>query len=76
MLLPDSIHPQNSVYYTGAVLLDTLQHSGGAMSITDLFVIMKQKSNMSFKLFLLSLDWLYLIKAATVNEKGEVVLCS
>lgn len=75
MLLPDSIHPQNSVYYTGAVLLDTLQQSG-AMSITDLFVIIKQKNNMSFKLFLLSLDWLYLIKAAIVNEKGEVVLCS
>ncbi|MBR1786799.1 MAG: hypothetical protein IJ756_06545 [Paludibacteraceae bacterium] len=75
MLLPDSIHPQNSVYYTGAVLLDTLQQSG-AMSITDLFVIIKQKNNMSFKPFLLSLDWLYLIKAAIVNEKGEVVLCS
>lgn len=75
MLLPDSIHPQNSIYYTGAVLLDTLQQNG-AMSITDLFVIITQKSKMSFKLFLLSLDWLYLIKAATVNEKGEVVLCS
>lgn len=75
MLLPDSIHPQNCVYYTGAVLLNILQQSG-AMSVTDLFVIIKQKSNMSFKLFILSLDWLYLIKAATVNEKGKVVLCS
>ena len=65
MLLPDSIHPQYSVYYIGALLLQILQQKG-TMSVADL----------SFKLYLLSLDWLYLINAAQINNKGDIVLCS
>lgn len=75
MLLPDSIHPKYSVYYTGAMVLQVIQQKG-MISIADLFVQMKQEHNMSFKLLLLSLDWLYLIHAASINEKGEICLCS
>lgn len=75
MLLPDSIHPKHSVYYTGAMVLQVIQQKG-MITIADLFVLMKQKHDMSFNLLLLSLDWLYLIHAASINEKGEVCLCS
>ncbi len=75
MLLPDSIHPRHSIYYTGAMVLQVIQQKG-MISIADLFVQMKQEHDMSFKLLLLSLDWLYLIHAASINEKGEVYLCS
>lgn len=75
MLLPDSIHPKHSVYYTGALVLQTLQKNG-CMLLTDLFVEMKRSNDMSFRLLTLTLDWLYLINAAVINEKGEVSLCS
>ena len=75
MLLPDSIHPKYSVYYTGALLLQKLQQNG-VMSVIDLFVATKKDSDISFRLFLLSLDWLYLINAAQVNSKGDIALCS
>lgn len=75
MLLPDSIHPRHSIYYTGAMILQVIQQNE-MITIADLFVQMKQEHDMSFKLLLLSLDWLYLIHAASINEKGEVRLCS
>ena len=75
MLLPDSIHPKHSVYYTGAIVLQTL-HRCGAMSFVDLFVEMKKSNDMSFRLLTITLDWLYLINAAVLNEKGEITLCS
>ena len=75
MLLPDTIHPKYSVYYLGALLLKRLQQNG-SMSVADLYVTTKKESDMSFKLYLLSLDWLYLINVAKVNQNGEVVLGS
>lgn len=75
MLLPDSIHPKHSVYYTGAIVLQTL-HRSGTMKFVDLFVEMKKSNDMSLRLFTITLDWLYLINAAIINEKGEISLCS
>ena len=75
MLLPDSIHPKHSVYYTGVIVLQTL-HRCGTMSFIDLFVETKKSNDMSFRLFTITLDWLYLINAAVLNDKGEVALCS
>lgn len=75
MLLPDSIHPKHSVYYTGAIVLKTL-HRCGAMSFIDLYVEMKKSNDLSFRLLIITLDWLYLINATVLNEKGEITLCS
>lgn len=75
MLLPDSIHPKYSVYYTGALLLKKLQQTG-TMSVADLYLAAKEENDMSFKLYMLSLDWLYLINAAQINTEGDIVLCS
>ena len=75
MLLPDSIHPKYSVYYTGALLLKKLQQTG-TMSVADLYVAVKEENDMSCKLYMLSLDWLYLINAAQINNEGDIVLCS
>ncbi|WP_448218829.1 ABC-three component system middle component 6 [Endozoicomonas sp. 2B-B] len=74
MLLPNDIHPENSIYYNGAVVLKTLQESG-KMDLLELYEKAKNFSEMSFPLFILCLDWLYLIDAAVLNY-GEVELCS
>lgn len=75
MLLPDNIHPENSVYYNGAYILQSLQMQGKQ----DLFILyqnVKTIREISFSLFVLCLDWLYLLDVAVLNDKGEVELCS
>lgn len=75
MLLPDNIHPELSIYYNGAIVLEELQ-ANPIQQVMDLYQRSKNKNQMSFSTFVLSLDWLYLIEVAKLNEKGEVELCS
>ena len=74
MILPDNIHPEDCIYYNGSIVLDIIQHNK-RMSITDLFARVREKKNLSYSMFLLCLDWLFLIDAVLVNE-GTVSLCS
>lgn len=73
MLLPDNIHPKNCAYYNGAIVLSVLQKNND-MELLELYSLVKQVQNMSFSLFILSLDWLYLIDTASL-EQGKVRLC-
>jgi hypothetical protein len=75
MLLPDNIHPELSIYYNGALVLDELRHKN-CQSILQLFAKTKAKTDMSFSTFILCLDWLYLIDIAKINEKGDIEICS
>jgi len=74
MLLPDNIHPSNSLYYNGALVLQVLQQNG-KLEMLELFQHVRAVKNMSFPVFVLCLDWLYLISVAELNE-GRVALCS
>jgi hypothetical protein len=75
MLLPDNIHPENSIYYNGAIVLELIQQSK-CIELTELYILVKEKKNMSYPVLILCLDWLYLLNAAVINKKGEVCLCS
>lgn len=75
MLLPDNIHPENSIYYNGAFVLQVLQEKRN-LNLLDLFQNVKNKKSMTFQIFILCLDWLYLLDIAKLNKKGEVELCS
>ena len=74
MLLPDNIHPELSIYYNGAFVLEELKKMDN-QTIMDLYQNVKVKNEMSFPAFMLCLDWLYLIEAARMNEKGYIQLC-
>lgn len=75
MLLPDSIHPKDSIYYNGAIILRTLQDLKSS-TVVQLYSKIRMQHEMTFPVMLLSLDWLYLINVAVVNKKGEIELCS
>jgi hypothetical protein len=75
MLLPDNIHPDNTIYYNGAFVLQVLQ-AQSCKNIFELYEIVKQKHNMTFSVFVLCLDWLYLLGVASLNSDGEIELCS
>lgn len=73
MLLPDNIQPELSIYYNGSLVLEELKKEDN-QTILLLYNSLKA-TGMSFATFLLCLDWLYLIDAAKVDEKGCVSLC-
>lgn len=75
MLLPDNIHPENSIYYNGAFVIDSLKQDQ-KFNLLDLYQEVKAKRSMSFSVFILCLDWLYLIDVARINNLGEIELCS
>lgn len=74
MLLPDTIHPEQSLYYNGALVLQELKLNN-QQRIFDLYQKIKETTDMSFVLFSLSLDWLYLINMIGINEEGSIQLC-
>ena len=73
MLLPENVHPENSIYYNGAIVLDVLLKNEN-IEMLDLFQKVSEVQSMSFPIFILCLDWLYLIDAAKLSNK-KVVLC-
>lgn len=75
MLLPDNIHPENSIYYNGAFVLESLKKDR-SFKMLDLYQEVKRKRSMTFSVFILCLDWLYLLDVANINTKGEIELCS
>lgn len=74
MLLPDNIYPENSIYFNGAIVLQSLQDKD-QLDIFELYHKTKNVKDMSFPIFILCLDWLYLINAAEIKNK-KVTLCS
>ncbi|WP_025729850.1 ABC-three component system middle component 6 [Atopobacter phocae] len=74
MLLPDNIHPEHSIYYNGAVILTELEKKT-EQKLLELYFNVKKSNDMSFSVFVLSLDWLYLIQSAQICEKGVVRKC-
>lgn len=75
MLLPDNIHPENSIYYNGAFVIESLKKDS-SYKMLDLYQEVKLKKQMTFSVFILCLDWLYLLDVAKLNHKGEIELCS
>ena len=74
MLLPDSIHPELSIYYNGYIVLKELKKEN-KQKLVDLYQKVKKNNNMSFQIFVLSLDWLYLLNVVKIDRNGEVNLC-
>ena len=74
MLLPDNIHPERSVYFNGAFVLQTLQESG-SMRFLDLYEQTNKRQPMSMHIFILCLDWLFLLSVVTLKRE-KVELCS
>ncbi len=75
MLIPDNIHPENTIYYNGAFVLQSLQQNS-PQDMFNLYQDVKIKRDISFPVLVLCLDWLYLIDVAKINEDGEVALCT
>lgn len=75
MLLPDNVHPENTVYYNGAFVLEAARARPGSDWL-DLCAEVRDSRNMSVAVFVLCLDWLFLLELITLDNYGRVRVCS
>lgn len=75
MLIPDNVHPERTLYYNGAFVLKALQKHRVA-DLLDLYVEAKTQKAMSMPVFVLCLDWLFLLELVKFDTNGKVALCS
>jgi hypothetical protein len=75
MLVPDNIHPEQTIYFNGAFVLKTIQENR-AMDMLSLYIQTTANRDMSMPVFVLCLDWLFLLNLVTLNEHEKVELCS
>lgn len=75
MLLPDNIHPELSIYYNASIILSELEKQN-EQKLLELYLKVKMSNNMSFSIFVLCLDWLYLIQLAEISEEEVIRKCS
>ncbi|ASD24546.1 ABC-three component system middle component 6 [Ureaplasma parvum] len=74
MLLPDNIHPKLSIYYNGAIIISELNKNPN-QKILKLYTKIKNKHDMSFSMFVLSMDWLYIIDYINIDGEGVIKKC-
>jgi len=74
MLIPDSIHPETTVYYNGAKVLQVLRERR-TQSVLDLYVAASRSRPMTQAMFVLCLDWLFLLNLIRLNEQGAIEPC-
>lgn len=75
MLVPDNIHPEQTIYFNGAFVLKIIQERR-VMDILDLYVQTTSERDMTMPVFVLCLDWLFLLGLITLDDIGKVELCS
>lgn len=75
MLLPNNIHPENTVYYNSSFLIEAISQVG-TPDLIDLYQKVQESQSMSFPLFILCIDWLYLTDIAKLTKDGRIKLCS
>lgn len=75
MLLPDNIHPENTIYYNGAFVLEAARGHPESDWL-DLYAEVQDSRSMSVAVFVLCLDWLFLLGLITLDDHGRVQVCS
>ena len=75
VVLPIDVSPKESLYYIGGVALKIIKKNGKSIGFVDLFSELNKELSVSVSLFVLVLDWLYMVEAAIVGDDGEVRLC-
>ena len=74
MLLPDNVHPELSIYYNGSIIINELNKNPN-QKILELYTNIKELYDMSFSMFVLSIDWLYIIDYAEIDREGVIKKC-
>lgn len=75
MLLLNDMKPEMSIFYCASLIIKEVKGEEG-LDIVTLYKSVKDKYNISLKVYSYCLDWLFLIEAAKVDKEGGVFLCT
>ncbi len=75
MLLPDNIHPEQTIYYNASFVITQLIEYRN-VELLRLYQKVIDRKYMSFSTFQLCLDWLFLINVIKSDDGMVVVLCT
>jgi hypothetical protein len=76
MIASSNIHPERDIYYLSAKIIEILSVSDkDDCDYMELFKKLKQKCNIEFKLFILCLDWLFIVNVIEKKWNGEIKKC-
>jgi hypothetical protein len=69
-------NPLNDLYYIGSLILKyLLKENIVSIEYTELMSSLKKENHISTNLLSLSLDWVYLLGAIDLDEKGNIKIC-
>ena len=75
MILGKNVHPERKLYYTGALILATLNEAQNSRwTYSELFIDTRKKHGLSLNMFAVTLDWLFLL-GVVKHTNGEVEKC-
>jgi len=69
MIMPKDMSPKDSLYYKGYLVLREIKKQG---SIKFSELVFNLREEISVNSLILTLDWLYLLNAAILDEEGMV----
>jgi hypothetical protein len=76
MIISKSIHPERDLYFLGAKTIEVMSSSDKEeWDCFDLFADLKQKQKISINLFLLVLDWLFILQVIQKSANGRIRKC-
>lgn len=71
MIINKDIHPEKDIYYIGALIIDILDNSSiSKIEFFSILEILNSKTKVSSNIFLLALDWLFILGIIDINNKG------
>jgi hypothetical protein len=75
MIIDKDTNPTKDVYYLGAQLLDILaNHKSNTIDLFQAFALFNEKTKISMGLFILTLDWLFILGSVRLDNK-EIIKC-
>ena len=72
MILNKDINPEYSLYHVGSYILEMLIEMDKKSSFSVLYNAVYSENKTTVNLFSLALDWLYVIDAIYLDEKGVI----
>ncbi|MBA5249075.1 MAG: hypothetical protein FE834_06020 [Gammaproteobacteria bacterium] len=75
MIIDKDTNPAKDIYYLGAQLLEVLdKHQSNTIDLFQAFALFNQKIKISMGLFILTLDWLFILGSIRLDNK-EIIKC-
>lgn len=76
MIVSKDINPLRDSYYLGAKIIEVIENTEtDKHDFLSIYEVLKSKERISFSLFALTLDWLYIVGAIDKPKNGKIIKC-